>query len=65
MGKLKTIKAVSKRIQLTKNDKVLKMPAGQDHFNSRESGKVTRQKRKRTEILNKAKKNIKRFNPYA
>lgn len=45
-GKLKTHKALAKRVKVTKNGKVLKRKAGQDHFNSRESGKVRRNKRR-------------------
>ena len=46
MPKLKTRKAVSKRIRVTKKGK-LKIRAGaQDHFNARESGKKKRNKRR-------------------
>lgn len=44
--KLKTHKAVSKRFKVTKTGKVLKRAAGQDHFNSRDPGKITRKKRR-------------------
>ncbi|HBK34806.1 hypothetical protein A2239_01125 [Candidatus Uhrbacteria bacterium RIFOXYA2_FULL_40_9] len=43
--KLKTHKALAKRIKITKTGKVLKRTAGQDHFNGRETGKTTRNKR--------------------
>jgi len=43
--KLKTHKALSKRLKITKKGKILKRTAGQDHFNSRESGKTTRNKK--------------------
>jgi large subunit ribosomal protein L35 len=43
---MKTHKALAKRFKVTKTGKVLKRAAGQDHFNSRESGKVTRNKRR-------------------
>lgn len=43
---MKTRKTISKRIKVTKNGKILKRKAGQDHFNSREPGKVTRAKRR-------------------
>lgn len=65
MAKLKTIQAVAKRIHITKNKKVLKKKCGQDHFNSREPGKVTRNKRRTTFMTDKAARNIKRFLPYA
>lgn len=41
----KTYKALSKRVKTTKNGKIVKRKAGQDHFNTRETGKVTRNKR--------------------
>ncbi|MFC1613042.1 50S ribosomal protein L35 [Patescibacteria group bacterium] len=44
--KLKTRKSVSKRFKITKNDKVLHRTAGQDHFNSRETGKTVKNKRR-------------------
>lgn len=43
---LKTFKALAKRVKITKNGKILKRKAGQDHFNSRETGKVRRNKRR-------------------
>lgn len=42
----KTYKALSKRVKVTKNGKILKRKAGQDHFNTRDTGKVTRNKRR-------------------
>ncbi len=46
MGKLKTRKSVVKRFKVTKNKKVLKRYAGQNHFNARNPGKITRKKRR-------------------
>jgi len=45
MTKMKTRKSISKRFRVTKTGKVIKRTAGQAHFNSRESGKVKRNKR--------------------
>jgi len=45
MPKLKTTKAVAKRFKITKSGKVKSRTSGQDHFNSRESGKIKRNKR--------------------
>lgn len=45
MPKMKTNKAIAKRFKKTKTGKVLKRTAGQAHFNSRESGKVGRNKK--------------------
>ncbi|MFA6171207.1 MAG: 50S ribosomal protein L35 [Patescibacteria group bacterium] len=64
MGKLKTHKATVKRFKITKNKKVLKRKAGQDHFNSRESGKVTRRKRRDILLSKRDVKNIKMLIPY-
>ncbi len=44
--KLKTHKAFSKRVRVTKTGKVMKRRAGQAHFNSRAAGKITRKKRR-------------------
>lgn len=44
--KMKTRKTIAKRIHVTKRGKLLIRKGGQDHFNSRESGKVTRNKRR-------------------
>ncbi|MEK7211232.1 MAG: 50S ribosomal protein L35 [Patescibacteria group bacterium] len=44
--KLKTNKTVSKRFRITRTGKILKCKCGRGHFNARESGNVTRAKRK-------------------
>lgn len=60
--KLKAHKATVKRFKITKNGKLIKRAAGQDHFNSRESGKVTRNKRRDISINNETvKKTIKKL----
>lgn len=46
MPKLKTPNAISSRFLLTKRKKVLHRKAGQDHFNARERGNTTRNKRR-------------------
>ena len=45
MSKLKTHQATAKRFKRTKRGKIIKRTAGQAHFNSRETGKVGRNKR--------------------
>jgi len=45
-GKMKTCQMIAKRVRITKNGKVLKRHGGQDHFNSRDSGNITRKKRR-------------------
>lgn len=54
--KVKTHKATVKRFRVTAKKKLMKRTAGQDHFNSRETGVVTRRKRRDMPI---AKVNIK------
>ena len=45
MNKIKTRQAIAKRFKMTKNGKVLHRTCGQDHFNSRDAGIKTQQKR--------------------
>ena len=45
MPKAKTHKATAKRFKVKKSGKIIKRTDGQDHFNSRESGKTKRNKR--------------------
>lgn len=59
MSKLKTHKATVKRFKVTKNKKVLQRTCGQNHFNARESGNVTRSKRRGHEISPSFHKTIK------
>lgn len=58
---MKTHKAVAKRFKVTKTGKVLKRKAGQDHFNSRESGKVVRNKRRLRKMSATQAKTIKKL----
>ena len=64
MPKLKTHKATAKRFTITKNNKVLRRKAGQDHFNSREPGKVVRGKRRDVTASKADAKNIRMLIPY-
>ncbi|MDO8584416.1 MAG: 50S ribosomal protein L35 [bacterium] len=63
--KLKTHKTVSKRIRITKTGKMLKRHGGQDHFNSRDSGTITRKKRRDQSVSAVYEKNIKNLMPHA
>lgn len=58
MTKLKTRKSIVKRFKVTKNKKVLKRKAGQGHFNARESGNITRMKRRDVELTGEVAKTI-------
>jgi len=65
MPKLKTRKAVTKRIRITKTGK-LKIRAGaQDHFNARETGKKKRNKRRDINLATVNHNNVKRALPYS
>ena len=69
MGKIKTHKATAKRFMVKRSKrngtvKLLKRPGGQDHFNSREPGKVTRTKRVDTAISDTVRKTLLRAMPY-
>lgn len=46
MSKIKTHKATAKRFKVTGAKKLTRRKAGQDHYNSRESGKTKRIKRR-------------------
>lgn len=50
MPKLKPHKALTKRVKITPTGKVLKRYSGQDHYNSRDSGKITRKKRRDSQL---------------
>ena len=46
MPKVKTHQGTAKRLRVTKTGKVMHRVAGQDHFNSGETGKTTKNKRR-------------------
>lgn len=64
MPKLKTYKAAAKRIKITKSGRVLKRAAGQDHFNARERGLTTMNKRRDLSVSPAMTKVIKKMLPY-
>ncbi|MFH1233092.1 MAG: 50S ribosomal protein L35 [Patescibacteria group bacterium] len=64
MPKIKTHKATAKRFRITKSNKILRRKSGQDHFNTGESGNVTRSKRRDIAINLTESKIIKRLMPY-
>lgn len=63
MPKQKTHKAFSSRVKVTGSGKVLKRTAGQDHFNGKESGKTTRNKRQDKTMSKTHKRAIKTLMP--
>lgn len=65
MPKIKTHKATAKRFIITKNNKILRRKAGQDHFNAKESGKTLRSKRRDIQTGSDNAKTIKKLMPYS
>ena len=62
---LKTHKALSKRVKVTRTGKIIKRKAGQDHFNGRESGNTTRNKRTDVTMTKTLKRAVKTLLPYS
>jgi ribosomal protein L35 len=70
MPKLKTRKAIAKRFKLSKpkkckKKKIIMRRSGQDHFNAKESGNVTRKKRRNVQISWKQHEAIRKALPYS
>ena len=62
--KLKTNKALRKRIKVTGKKKIVIRSGGQNHFNARESGKVTRNKKRDKKISTANVKTVKKLLHY-
>jgi len=61
MPKTKTNKSILKRIKkITARGKFIRVKAGQDHFNARESGKTMRNKRRNVEVPKTVLKTVKK-----
>ena len=65
MPKLKTQKSVSSRIHKTKNKKYRRRRAGQSHFNSRNTGKAGRRKKRDMSVSKTEHKTFDRLMPYS
>lgn len=63
--KQKTHKALAKRVKVTKTGKVMKRYCGQNHFNTRDPGKITRKKRRDTEMSQAHHKAFETLLPYS
>jgi len=63
--KLKTHKAAVKRVKVKKSGKMVHRTAGQDHFNSRETGKARRNKRRDGLVSDTIAGNLKKLLPYS
>lgn len=59
MPKLKTKKTVAKRFHITATGKVMRRHGGKNHFNARDSGTITRKKRRDESMSSHFTKNIK------
>lgn len=64
MPKIKTHQATVKRFRKTATNKLKQRKGGQDHFNSRESGKTIRKKRRDITATKTLEKTIKTLTPY-
>jgi ribosomal protein L35 len=64
MPKLKTKKALVKKIKLTKKKKIMRRKTGQNHYNSKETGKVGRGKKKDLRLFKTDEKNFLKAMPY-
>ncbi|MCX6743626.1 MAG: 50S ribosomal protein L35 [Candidatus Parcubacteria bacterium] len=64
MPKIKTHQSIAKRYKVTKKGKLMKKKAGQDHFNARESGNITRAKRRTQQADKTISKQLKSLMPY-
>lgn len=65
MPKIKTHKATAKRFKITGQKKLKRRKSGQDHFNARESGNITRRKRRDIKADKTDIKTIKKLIPYS
>lgn len=64
MPKLKTHKATVKRVKITAKKKVVVRKAGQGHFNARDRGIKTLNKRSDRKLSKDLAQNLKSFIPY-
>ena len=65
MPKMKTRKAVVKKVRLTKRRKAMRRYTNQNHFNAKDSGKQGRAKRRDRRLTKTDEKNVLRAMPHA
>jgi len=65
MPKLKTNKSVAKKVKVTGKRKVLRRKTNQNHFNSKDSGKVGQRKRMDVTLFKTDAQNVLKSLPYA
>lgn len=61
MPKLKTRKSVIKKVKVTKNKKVIRRYTKQNHYNSKQTGKFKRLKRRDQRLFKADEKNVLKF----
>lgn len=64
MAKLKTRKSIRKRFRVTGRRRLIRRSAGQDHFNARESGTITKRKRRDRELAEVDRRAVEKMIPY-
>jgi len=64
MPKIKTKKALVKKIKVTKKKKVFRRFTNQNHFNSKDTGKTGRNKKKDRRLFKADEKNVLKALPY-
>lgn len=64
MPKIKTKKALVKKVKITKKKKVFRRFTNQNHFNSKDTGKTGRNKRKDRRLFKADEKNVLKALPY-
>jgi len=64
MPKMKTKKALVKKIRITKKKKVFRRFTNQNHYNSKDTGKTGRDKKKDRRLFKTDEKNVLKAMPY-
>jgi len=64
MPKIKTKKALVKKIKVTKKKKVFRRFTNQNHFNSKDTGKTGRNKKRDRRLFKADEKNVLKALPY-
>jgi ribosomal protein L35 len=64
MPKIKTFKALSKKVKISKKGKVSRRTTGQNHYNSKETGTEGRKKKSDIRLFKADEKNVLKALPY-
>lgn len=60
MPKIKTHKALAKKVKVTKSGKIFRRATGQNHFNAKDTGSETRDKRNDRRLASGDEKNVRK-----